>query len=237
MVVKAPDKGFGRFITLKSHYRALNEDLLNVFKFIQKKFEVKYDINELGMELSLENIQPFLAINVAFAVACKVNIGIEDWKRWIKPDLDGNIDGGDVLLMIDDEVKVRQFYKEIKSKGIEEEKKWVVTHKEVKNREEEKNLRRSFYKDRDKVHLTTVDCAQGQTFDNVVLVVTHKDTGNIEELFSGMTRARKTLRIVDASPNQWVYNMLKQYNSYEVKIVEDVSKKTFQGFDSDDIPF
>jgi superfamily I DNA/RNA helicase len=139
--------------------------------------------------------------------------------------------------MIDDEVKVRQFYKEIKSKGTEEEKKWVVTHKEVKNREEEKNLRRSFYKDRDKVHLTTVDCAQGQTFDNVVLVVTHKDTGNIEELFSGMTRARKTLRIVDASQNQWVYNMLKQYNSYEVKVVEDVSKKTFQRFNVDNIPF
>jgi superfamily I DNA/RNA helicase len=104
-------------------------------------------------------------------------------------------------------------------------------------REEEKNLRRSFYKDRDKVHLSTVDCAQGQTFDNVVLVVTHNDTGNIEELFSGMTRARKTLRIVDASPNQWAYKMLKQYNSYEVKVVEDVSEKTFQRFNVDDIPF
>jgi superfamily I DNA/RNA helicase len=237
MIVKAPDKGFGRFVTLKSHYRALNEDLLNVFKAIQGMLSAKYDTKELGMELPIENMQPSLAIHVAFAVVCKENVDIGDWDRWIKPDLEANSDGGDVLLMIDDEVKVRQFYKEIKSKGTEEEKKWVVTHKEVKNREEEKNLRRSFYKDRDKVHLSTVDCAQGQTFDNVVLVVTHNDTGNIEELFSGMTRARKTLRIVDASPNQWVYKMLKQYNSYEVKVVEDVSEKTFQRFNVDDIPF
>ncbi len=237
MIVKAPDKGFGRFVTLKAHYRALNGDLLNVFKFIQGKLGAKYDIKELGMELSVDNMQSSLAIHVAFAVVCKENVDIGDWERWIKPDLEANSDGGDVLLMIDDEMRVREFYKGITGKGQEERKKWVVTHKEVKNREEEKNLRRSFYKDRDKVHLSTVDCAQGQTFDNVVLVVTHNDTGNIEELFSGMTRARKTLRIVDASPNQWVYKMLKQYNSYEVKVVEDVSEKTFQRFNVDDIPF
>jgi hypothetical protein len=223
MIVKAPDKGFGRFVTLKAHYRALNGDLLNVFKAIQGMLSAKYDAKELGMELPVENMQPSLAIHVAFAVVYKEDVDLGDWERWIKPDLDGNTDGGDVLLMIDDEVKVRQFYKEIKSKGTEEEKKWVVTHKEVKNREEEKNLRRSFYKDRDKVHLSTVDCAQGQTFDNVVLVVTH--SGNMEELFSGMTRARKTLRIIDASPNRWVYGMLKIYNSYEMNVIEAVPEQ------------
>lgn len=222
-VVKAPDKGFGRFVTLKSHYRALNEDLLKVFKFIQGKLGTTYDIKELGMELSVVNMQPSLAIHVAFAVACKKNVDLGDWEQWIKPDLDGNSDGGDVLLMIDEEMRIRQFYKEIKGKGSEEEKRWVVTHKEVRNREEEKILRRSFYKDRDKTHLSTVDCAQGQTFDNVVLVVTH--SGNMEELFSGMTRARKTLRIIDASPNRWVYGMLKIYNSYEMNVIEAVPEQ------------
>lgn len=234
-VVKAPDKGFGKFVTLKSNFRALNQDLLSVFKFVQWKMADKYDIEELGMETKSEGLQLSLAIHVAFAVACKRNVSFEDWERWIKPDLDANSDRGDVLLMIDNEDRLRSFYGEIKSK--KQEAQWVVTHREVKNFKDEQKLKREFYQNRDKIHLTTVDCAQGQTFDNVVLVVTRRNSGNLEELFSGMTRARKTLRIVDASQNQWVYNMLKGYNSYEVKIVEDVSKKTFQGFDSDDIPF
>jgi hypothetical protein len=38
----------------------------------------------------------------------------------------------------------------------------------------------------------------------------------MEELFTGMTRARSVLRVIDATPRHEIYDLLKQYNSYEV---------------------
>ena len=40
----------------------------------------------------------------------------------------------------------------------------------------------------------------------------------MEELFTGMTRAKSVLRIVDATPRHEIYDLLKSYNSYEVRI-------------------
>ena len=50
MVVKAPDSGFGRFVTLKENFRVESQDLMPIYKFIQEKMSDRYDIQELGME-------------------------------------------------------------------------------------------------------------------------------------------------------------------------------------------
>ena len=92
---------------------------------------------------------------------------------------------------------------------------WNSTHAEYENFPIEQRLRRDFEEREDCINLTTIELAQGWDFENVILVVT-KDLvqgGSVlESTYTGITRATQSLRILDASSTQWVFNHLKHFN-------------------------
>ena len=219
LVVKAPDTGFGRFVTIRENFRVVNEDLMRIYKFVQDKMSDRYDIKELAMVGGDHAEQGLLGILSAFAISKTDVVTFDDFEDWILPDIDGSGASGDLLILSDDEGLVREF------SGVIEERslggKWVSTHMKQRSFAKEQILRREFYGYRDKIHITTIDCAQGQTFDRVVLILrrlTSAKPAAMEELFTGMTRARSVLRIVDATPMHEFYDLLKSFNSYEVPI-------------------
>jgi hypothetical protein len=213
MVVRAPAVGFGKFVTLNEHFRVLNIDLLKIYKFVQNEMEDKYDIKALAMQGILPSVQPLLGVAAPFAICKTENVSYDDLRDWVLPDLRANGGNGETLVLVDDESLARDCSKQISASGSKAE--WVSTHLEVRNFTDERQLRRDFYKNRDRVHLTTIDCAQGQTFDNVILILKRLSVdspGGMEELFTGMTRARKMLRIIDGTETHSSYELLKQFN-------------------------
>ncbi len=219
MVVKAPDVGFGKFVTIKDNFRVVNQDLMRIYKFVQDKMSDRYDIQELGMIGGNHAEQALLGIQSAFAISKIDAVTFDDLEAWILPDIDGNVASGDLLILSDDEDFVRELSGVVKNRNLGE--KWVSTHMPQRNFSKEQLLRREFYDHREKIHITTIDCAQGQTFDRVVLILrrlTFAKPAGMEELFTGMTRARSVLRVVDSTPRHEIYDLLKQYNSYEVPI-------------------
>ena len=219
MVVKAPDVGFGKFVTIKDNFRVVNQDLMRIYKFVQDKMSDRYDIQELGMIGGNHAEQALLGIQSAFAISKIDGVTFDDLEAWILPDIDGNVASGDLLILSDDEEFVRELSGVVKNRNLGE--KWVSTHMQQRSFSKEQLLRREFYDHREKIHITTIDCAQGQTFDRVVLILrrlTFARPTAMEELFTGMTRARSVLRVVDSTPRHEIYDLLKPYNSYEVPI-------------------
>lgn len=213
MVVKAPAVGFGRFVTLNEHFRVLNMDLLKIYKFVQNEMRDKYDINALAMQGISQSFQPLLSVAAPFEIFKSENEVYNYLNDRVLPDLRANGGNGETLVLVDDESMVRAFRKKISASGKDAE--WVSTHLSESNFTAERQLRRVFFKNRDRVHLTTIDCAQGQTFDNVILILRRLSldkTGVMEELFTGMTRARRMLRIIDGTEMHTVYELLKHFN-------------------------
>jgi hypothetical protein len=212
MVVKAPAVGFGKFVTLNEHFRVLNMDLLKIYKFVQNEMRDKYDINALAMQGIAQSFQPLLSVAAPFAIFKRENVVYADLTNLVLPDLRANGGNGETLVLVDDESMVREFI----ASGADVE--WVCTHLAKKAFTDERQLRRDFFKNRDRVHLTTIDCAQGQTFDNVILILRRLSLdkpdkpGVMEELFTGMTRARRMLRIIDGTKMHTVYELLKHFN-------------------------
>ena len=160
-----------------------------------------------------------MGIQSAFAISKIDGVTFDDLEAWILPDIDGNVASGDLLILSDDEGFVRELSGVVENRKLGE--KWMSTHMHQRSFSKEQLLRREFYDHREKIHITTIDCAQGQTFDRVVLILrrlTFAKPAAMEELFTGMTRARSVLRIVDATPQHEIYDLLKPYNSYEVQI-------------------
>ena len=95
------------------------------------------------------------------------------------------------------------------------EPRWLSTHKPGATFQEEQKLRNDFEESEDSIGLTTIQLAQGWDLECVILIVTHNKSNNAHELESvltGITRAKRQLRIIDASTTHWVYNLLKKYN-------------------------
>ena len=89
-------------------------------------------------------------------------------------------------------------------------------------------MRQDFQEEEGVIHLTTIDCAQGRTFENVIFIVTRDaNPGSMEEAFTGFTRASKHLQVVDVSNSGWVSNMFGE----EVQVSHQLP------IDPDDIPF
>lgn len=217
MVVKAPATGFGKFVTIKENFRVANQDLMRIYKFVQDKMSDRYDTQELGMVGGDYVEQGLLGIQAAFAISKADSVTFGDLESWILPDINMSLASGDILILSDDEGLVREFSGVIESRNLGE--KWMSTHMRERSFSKEQLLRRDFYGHREKIHVTTIDCAQGQTFDRVVLILrrlTFEKPAAMEELFTGMTRARSVLRVIDATPRHEIYDLLKQYNSYEV---------------------
>ena len=92
---------------------------------------------------------------------------------------------------------------------------WLSTHKPGATFLEEQKLRNDFEETEDRIGLTTIQLAQGWDLECVILIVTQDKDANehvIESVLTGITRAKRQLRIIDASSTYWVFNMLKRYN-------------------------
>ena len=92
---------------------------------------------------------------------------------------------------------------------------WNSTHRGGASFEEEQRLRANFEEKTGSIGLTTIELAQGWDFENVILVISKDPQGgrnSIEAVGTGITRAKARLRILDASPSNWVYAKLKGYN-------------------------
>ena len=81
-----------------------------------------------------------------------------------------------------------------------------------KDRWAERELKKGFHEVPDRVHLTTIDCAQGRTFENVLLIITRDAAnGKMEEAFTGFTRASRHLYVIDASVSHWAFSMMSKH--------------------------
>lgn len=92
---------------------------------------------------------------------------------------------------------------------------WLSTHRQGATFSEEQRRRDDFEETEDHIGLTTIKLAQGWDFECVILVVTQDACANehvVESVLTGITRAKRQLRIIDVSPSHWVYNLLKKYN-------------------------
>lgn len=69
---------------------------------------------------------------------------------------------------------------------------------------QEKKARRGFYEHDNAIHVTTVDCAQGHTFRNVIFLLPRNNVYK-EVIFTGLSRATDFLRVIDASPSKELY--------------------------------
>ena len=215
-VVRAPARGFGKFVTLTRNHRAYSKKMLSVYNKIQGMMAKMYDIGTLTMVLPESagkrndfarvfnvqrgNASVFESVDAGFA---EIAMLVESMKRETGSDT--------ILVLCDDVDKLRDW--NVKAK----ERNWIVTHLSSKeDRKEERRLRLRFGERPGFVHLTGTDCAQGQTFENVLFISTRenqiKKSGGIEELFTALTRARANLRVVDYSNSSWLYEMLKGFN-------------------------
>lgn len=92
---------------------------------------------------------------------------------------------------------------------------WRSTHRCGATFKEQQKLREEFEESEDYIGLTTIQLAQGWDLECVILVVTQEQCTNkyeLESVLTGITRAKRQLRIIDASPTHWVYDLLKRYN-------------------------
>jgi hypothetical protein len=92
---------------------------------------------------------------------------------------------------------------------------WLSTHRRGATFLEEQRRRDDFEETEDHIGLTTMKLVQGWDFECVILVVTQDACANehvVESVLTGITRAKRQLRIIDVSPSHWVYNLLKKYN-------------------------
>ena len=95
------------------------------------------------------------------------------------------------------------------------EQNWLSTHKAGATFVEEQKLRNDFKETEDHIGLTTIQLAQGWDLECVILIVTQDKGANehtVESVLTGITRAKQQLRLIDASPTHWVYDLLKRYN-------------------------
>ena len=208
MTVAAPGTNFGRWKTLKGNHRVKSRALLRIYRKLQEIMAQKYESNELMMDMpTYELEQQQSNIGRVFRIMRRNELPlfgelydiVKDHSRWAGSET--------VVIIIDEEQAVRDFYLEANRQ------KWKLTHlnevQDEKDKNKERDMRKRFQEEEGKVHLTTIDCAQGRTFENVIFVVTRDATPNrMEEAFTGFTRASMHLQVIDNSPSGWVSDML-----------------------------
>ena len=92
---------------------------------------------------------------------------------------------------------------------------WLSTYTIKENFKQEQKLRNNFEETEDHIGLTTIELVQGWDLENVILVVENDKMQNpneVESVTTGITRAKRQLRVIDLSPSSWVYNTLKRFN-------------------------
>ena len=207
-----PAKLFGRWKTLRGKHRVKSRHLLRVYRELQEMMSAKYDLAELQMEEPDEFTEEVYAQTMdkvflierasALPIAIELTGLINKVRVWAKSHT--------LTIILDDEQAVREYSAEA------DKHKWVMTHlpgiRNDKDRRLEREMKTNFFEHSGRVHITTVDCAQGRTFENVVFVITRDATpGKVEEAFTGFTRASRHLYVIDASESKWAYSMMSRH--------------------------
>lgn len=226
-VVLAPAKGFGRFITLKNNHRVYSSKLLEIYDIIQHQMRNAYDVDELKMHFPSQNLDQgdnMFGFADPFSIEREPPIDPTEEHAGFRRIFDKIIQlkesmGADTLLVICDDVSLlREWYVMLSTN-----ENWVLTHRaNEEERKEQRRMRLAFGEHKGKCHLTSVDCIQGQTFENVIYICTRGQPSvgaGLEEVFTGLTRARRMLRILDYSADAWLTHILRK--AYDQQPIRD----------------
>ena len=209
--VKTPKGGDGRqfrgdWFGLSKPYRQLGElsgVLSEVAKTFQKSTDVKYGKDET-------EYPPYNGLTGAFSVLIAQNCPNSLCEEVLKAinHLKG-IGETRITVVCDSVPTVHSLFRNVN------EPNWLSTHKPGATFLEEQKLRNDFEETEDHIGLTTIQHAQGWDLDCVILVITQNKDVNahqVDSVLTGITRAKKQLRIIDASSTHWVYEHLKRFN-------------------------
>lgn len=202
-VVKVPDTGFGHFVTLQENHRMKERPLVEACRIIQAHLKGKdeeltfFDLPDAPVEAGGTS---------AFAIRA-VNGEVDfDFIRKEVAHLRSACGATAVTVICEQERMVRAL-----AEGALAEK-WITTHLPIQSYAAEKKLREEFYEHSGCNHLTSVDQAQGQTFETVVFILSSQrqqlDAGSLEQAFTALSRSGRILRVLDASPSHWLYKLL-----------------------------
>ena len=208
--VKTPSAGPGKrfnqtWITMQKPYRQIGDmsGVLNeVAHEFQKLLDAKYGKNETEQrpyQLNLVNV---------FSVERSATEGLKESIYRVIKQLQQS--GEKRITVICEKPEIVR-----KLLCVPHNPSWLSTHAIVENFKEEQKLRSNFDESEDHIGLTTIELAQGWDLENVILIVDNDKTQNPHELESvttGITRAKRQLRIIDTSPSGWVYDILKKFN-------------------------
>ncbi|HNX35462.1 MAG TPA: ATP-dependent helicase [Kiritimatiellia bacterium] len=214
-IVVMPDVGFGRFVTLKKNHRTVNREIFDVCRRVQQAMDNDYDVDELKMDGAVEDepldfakllvrkVPESDAMEVVCALVNKLDGHIAEHKlaKWA------------ITVIVDSLNGVNDFVERMN--GVNREVVTTVIPPVVNEdgqirrsrRRAEKSLKEDFQEYPQKLHATTIDSAQGQSFDMVILVMKERHPDK-ELLFTGISRAKRLLWVVDATPDGWVETLL-----------------------------
>lgn len=206
--VKVPDRGigFGRWITFSTPYRQAFEfsgKLALVSADMQRLTNDKYGESETANVPYQEDLMR--GVFRVHEASCK-------WKDDVFDLIDDlRKCGATRITVVCDRTDV------VYALLADSRTSWNSTHRRGASFQEVQRLRGEFEEQEGATNLTTIDLAQGWDFESVVLVVSDsvesKKGVNVKErVFTGVTRATKHLRVLDRSPDHWVYNRLARFN-------------------------
>lgn len=194
-----------RWVTLKKPYRQIGEmsgTLTEVAAAFQALTDAKYGDNETERQPYQPGLVNVFAVEMVSpnAICEKVVEKISEFKARGESKITVVCDSpGNVYSLL----------------GTANQLTWLSTHRFGATFLQEQRLRNEFEEVADGIGLTTIELAQGWDLDCVILVITtDKDTtaNTRESVFTGITRAKNQLRIIDASSSHWVYDVLKEFN-------------------------
>jgi hypothetical protein len=214
-IVVMPGVGFDRFVTLKKNHRTVNREIFDVCRRVQRAMGQDYNVDELKMDGAVEDepldfarlfvrrVSESETVDVVCALVDKLDGHIADHKldKWAVTVV------GDTLDDVESFVKKmgglsREVVTTVIPPVVNEDKQGTKSRKKAV-----KSLKKEFQEYPQKLHATTIDSAQGQSFDMVILVM--KGWSHDKELlFTGISRAKRLLWIVDATPDGWVEKLI-----------------------------
>ena len=202
--VKVPDTGFGYFEVLKENHRMKSRALIEACRIVQGKLKGRDE--ELALYDWTKLDEGGGSGVGAFAIRSVEKVTFEMLEKEVA-HLHDACGVESVTVICEEQGLARTFSSPAR------EKDWIVTHLAKETYAEEKKLREEFYEHPGCNHLTSVDCAQGQSFEAVVFVLSSNreqfDEGVLEQVFTALSRSGRFLRVYDASSRHWLYGLMK----------------------------
>ena len=202
--VRVPDTGFGYFEVLKENHRMKSRALIEACRIVQGKLKGRDE--ELALYDWTKLDEGGGSGVGAFAIRSVEKVTFEMLEKEVA-HLHDACGAESVTVICEEQGLARTFSSPAR------EKDWIVTHLAKETYAEEKKLREEFYEHPGCNHLTSVDCAQGQSFEAVVFVLSSNreqfDEGVLEQVFTALSRSGRFLRVYDASSRHWLHGLMK----------------------------